>query len=191
MTFELADKIVGYHYTNEQAYKSIRNKGMQGYFTKSFDNFTGLIPNGRFIKLYGNRCRGLPEEATSAVIEGLLEPEPKQWLENSSFPHLWRYLMSDICRTNKVILLSFELNQNDKAYVVERANAEGELYSNNKNMNKGFRKYWKSRTPVLEYEGGYTLPQLAIWSGIEFERLNVEWVKPSRQVWQRIIDNNW
>ncbi|MEK6913776.1 MAG: hypothetical protein AABW47_03850 [Nanoarchaeota archaeon] len=58
-------------------------------------------------------------------------------------------------------------------------------------MNEAAKKYWESRIPVFEYKGNYSAPQLAIWSGIEKERLNVEWVKPANKVWKRVLDNNW
>ena len=191
MELETKGKIVGYHYSNPEAYRSLQTKGINGYMYFDFENFTGLIPHRRFIKISG-RSRGLPDEANGGVIEGLLEPEPKSWLENPEFPNLWGHLMHDICREKNIILLSFQLNRDDKAYVVERAHAERELYGpSKKDMSQGFKKYWESRVPVFEYDGSYSLPQLAIWSGIEFDRLKVEWVNPTDEVWQRVLDNNW
>ncbi|MFA5797107.1 MAG: hypothetical protein WC916_03680 [Candidatus Woesearchaeota archaeon] len=197
MVTELANKIMGYHYTNSCAYQSMKTKGIDGRISFYSDDFTGLIPRRRFIR-YG-RGNGLPDEAHDGIIEGLLEPEPKSWLENSEFPYLWNNLMHDICRDKEVMLLSFELTPKDKAYVVDRAHVERELYreskdketSTEKTMNKAVKKYWKSRVPVFEYDGSYTTPQLAIWSGIEFARLKIEWKKPTNEVWQRVLDNNW
>jgi len=191
------DKIIGYHYTNHVAYQSIQKKGREGWYTFGFDEFTGLIPSRRFVAL--NRARGLPIEAYGSVIEGLLEPEPKSWLENPEFPYFWSYLMHDICREKQVMLLSFELRPEDKAYIVERAHVERELYRKAKGrgepttrtFNKAFKKYWESRVPVFEYKGGYSAPQLAIWSGIEFDRLRIEWIKPTDEVWKRVLDNEW
>ena len=197
MKAELTDRIVGYHYTNSKAYRSIQTKGKDGYATFDFDDFAGLIPSKRFIRLGDGN--GLPDEAHDGVIEGLLEPEPKSWLENPEFPHFWNYLMHDICRDKEVVLLSFELNPEDKAYVVERAHVERELYRESKGQgkptrettNEAFRKYWESRVPVFEYDGSYSAPQLTIWSGISFDRLKVEWAKPTDEVWKRVLDNNW
>ncbi len=156
-----------------------------------------LMPRKRFIRLVSGN--GLPDEAYDGVIEGVLEPEPKSWLENPEFPHLWKHLMHDICKEDKVMLLSFELKPKDRAYVVERAHVERELYRESKGQGKptietsngAFRKYWESRIPVFEYNEGYSLPQLSIWSRIEFGRLKVEWVKPTHEVWQRVLENNW
>lgn len=196
MEAELTDRVVGYHYTNSKAYSSIQTKGKDGYATFGFDDFAGLIPSKRFIR-FGDG-NGLPDGAHDGVIEGLLEPEPRSWLENPEFPHFWNYLMHDICRDNEVILLSFELNRDDKAYVVERAHVERELYRESKGQgkstretaNEAFKKYWESRVPVFDYDGNYSTPQLAIWSGIPFDRLKVEWVKPTDNVWKRVLDNN-
>ncbi len=197
MKTKLNNKIVGYHYTNPKAYQSMRTNGRDGYITFGFDDFAGLIPLRRFIRL-GNG-NGLPEEAHDGVIEGLLEPEPKSWLENPEFPHFWNYLMHDICRDKEVMLLNFELMPKDKACVVERAHIERELYrepkcpkkSTIKTRNESFKKYWESRVPVFDYDGNYSAPQLAIWSGISFDRLKIEWIKPTNEVWKRILDNNW
>ena len=170
----------------------MQKQGVEGYITFGFDNFSGLIPRKRFIKL--GEANGLPDESHNGVIEGLLEPEPKSWLENKKFPHLWRYLMHDICRNEKIILLHFELNPNDQAYVVERAHIERRLYHKNPSrelINTSFKKYWESRISVFEYKNNYCLPQLAIWSGIEFERLEIEWEKSSDEVWKRVLDKNW
>jgi len=193
----LTDKIVGYHYTNSTAYQSIQTNGKDGYMTFGFDDFAGLIPSRRLIRF--GEGKGLPDEAHDGIIEGLLEPEPKSWLENPEFPHFWHYLMNDICRKKEVVLLSFELKSEDEAYVIERAHVERELYRESKGLGKStretrnvaFKKYWESRIPVFDYDGSYSAPQLAIWSGIAFDRLKVEWIKPTEEVWKRVMDNNW
>ena len=192
----MTNKIIGYHYTNSGAYRSMHTKGIDNHFHPNFNEFTGLIPTHRFIRLGDGT--GLPNESYDGVIEGLLEPEPKSWLKNPEFPGFWEYLMGDICREKEVILLSFELKLEDKAYIVERAHVERELYreskgqgkSTKKTLNTSFKKYWESRVPVFEYDGSYSAPQLAIWSGIEFNRLKVEWVTPTEEVWKRIQDNH-
>jgi hypothetical protein len=197
MKAELTDRIKGYHYTNSRAYRSMQTNGVDGYITFGFEDFAGLIPGHRFVR-YGEG-NGLPEEAYKGVIEGLLEPEPRSWTDNPEFPNFWRILMHDICRDKDVVLLRFELKPEDKAYVVERAHIERELYRESKGLgkptrettNEAFRKYWQSRVPVFDYDGSYSTPQLAIWSGISFERLQVEWVKPSDDVWKRVLENNW
>jgi hypothetical protein len=193
---EEPNKIIGYHYTNPKAYQSMDTNGVDRNFRTPFNDFRGLIPSKMFVH---PNLKGFPNEAYNKVIEGLFEPEPKSWLENPEFPFLWKLLMHDICREEETILLSFELEPKDKAYVVERAHVERELYKEAKGQgkptreskNKAFKQYWESRVPVFEYDGSYSAPQLAIWSPIEFERLNVEWVKPTDEVWQRVLDNKW
>ncbi len=188
MKTELSDKIIGYHYTNPQAYRLME--------TGRIYDKTGLIPIHRFIK---EQVNGIPYEATDeAVTEGFLEPEPRSWLENPKFPNLWKDLMRGICRESETMLLSFEIKPEDKAYVVERAHVGGGFYREAKgrkptkeSMNKAFWRYWESRVPVFDYKGGYSAPQLAIWSTIEFDRLKVEWARSSEEVWQRILDNDW
>lgn len=189
MKSELSDKVIGYHYSNPRAYQSMQEGWEYGE--------VGLIPIKRFVSLRDGES--LPNEAYDSVIEGLLKPEPKSWLENPEFQHLWNFLMHDICKTNKVMLLSFQLKLQDKAYVVDRAHVERELYRESKGQgkptreskNEVFRKYWESRVPVFEYNGSYSLPQLSIWTPIEFDRLKVEWIKSSREVWERVLENDW
>ena len=49
-----------FHYTNTKAYRSIQTKGLDGYYTRGFDDFTGLIPNRRFINFRNGA--GLPDD---------------------------------------------------------------------------------------------------------------------------------
>lgn len=197
MVENIKDTITGYHYTNSEAYKSMQTKGITDSYISGFNDFKGIIPSRRFIRF--GRGKDLPENAHAGVIEGLLEQKPASWIKNSEFPHLWRYLFNDICRNERVGLLSFELTRDDDAYVVERAHIERELYRKSKglgestkeSMNVASKNYWDSKVHVLDYKGNYDVPQLAIWSGIEFDRLKVEWSKPRKEVWQEVLDNGW
>lgn len=189
----MAEKIRAYHYTNLKALNSMKRGGVKGYIVPGLENFKGLIPRKRFIQL--GRGRNLPQEAYGGIIEGLLSPKPLSWTKNAKFPGLWEYLFHDLCREEDLALISFDLVKEDKAYVVERACMENELYRESKKqgkstevtMGKACNSYWKSRVPVFEYDGSYCLPQLAIWSPIEFERLNLEWVLPSEGVWKKVL----
>jgi hypothetical protein len=184
-----------YHYTNDLAYRSMQTKGIDGFLTDNFDEFRGIIPSRRFIRF--GRGSNLPKEAYDGVIEGLTEPEPNCWLNNPEFPQLWNYLMHDVCREKKVLLLSFELLPSDSAFIVDRANIERELYREGKGLGKSTKQtmdlacknYFDSRISALNYLGGYDLPQLAIWSGIEFERLKVEWTRDTKEVWEKVKIN--
>ena len=187
------EKIRAYHYTNLAALRSMERGGVSGYFAGDFDKFRGLIPRRRFLRF--GRGSDLPQDAQEAVVEGLLSPKPLSWTKNAKFPGLWNYLFHDLCREEDLVLISFELEPKDKAYVVERAHIEMELYreakregkSTTQTMNLAAEKYFNSRIPVYEYRGDYCLPQLAIWSPIEFERLNLEWALPSRNVWKEVL----
>jgi hypothetical protein len=173
-----------YHYTNPESFKS----AISGeYYCEK-----GLIPLRRFIS-HGRGGKDIPSEAHDGVIEALLEPEPQSWLNPKNFPGEWRYLMHDVCRRDRVMLLSFNITQNDKAYVVERAHIERILHIPHKGiirtrseMNRACRKYWESRIPALEYAGGFELPQFAIWSKINPSRLNVEWVRDKVEFWKEV-----
>lgn len=182
------EKIIVFHYTNPEAYKSMLDGCTYGK--------RGLIPINRFAHL---GISGLPDKAYDGVVEGLLEPEPKSWLANPEFPYLWNALMHDICKRDKVMLLSFQILPEYESYVVERAHIERELYreakghekSTRQTMNDAYRRYWESRVPVYEYDGSYSVPQLSMWSSVSTNRLNVEWVKPTDEFWKRVIDNKW
>ena len=184
------NKLYGYHYTNNEAFKSMHDGS---YYGKK-----DLIPVKRFITL-GNGSRTLPWKAHEGVIEGLLEPEPKSWTENPEFPNFWGYLMHDICKRKEVILLRFELQPKDLAFVVDRAYVERELYRQGKgrgkptkrSMSLACRRYWESRVRADKYEGGYSAPQLAIWTPIALDRLEVVWRKPVDEVWNRVLENGW
>jgi len=190
MKAKLEDTLVGYHYTTPGAYESMGAKG----------GFAGLIPKREFIQ--PSDSKGLPDEAYQNVIEGLLEPMPRSWIQNPEFPEPlcspWWYLIHDVGMIDGVMLLSFELKPTDRAYVVERAHVERELYreslskgkSTEKTRGGAFKEFWESRVPVFEYDGSYSMPQLAIWSKIGYNRLRVEWVKPADEVQAGVLDNN-
>lgn len=189
------EKIKAYHYTNLRALRSMKRGGISGCFCyeKRLNKFKGIIPQKRFIRL--DEGKELPSEAYEGIIEALLSPKPLSWTRNSKFPFLGQYLFHDLCREEDLALISFDLEKKDEAYVVERACVENFLYSEAKSLkkptieekNSALRRYWESRTPVYEYRGDFCLPQLAIWSPIEFERLNIEWTLPSRTVWNNVL----
>lgn len=152
----------------------------------------GLLPIRRFIAL--GEGHNLPEKAHNGTIQGLLEPEPDSWIKNPEFPYLWHYLMHDICREEETMLLSFEIRKSDKAFVVDRAHIERALYLEHntqikptrKQMNEAYRKYWESRVPVYDYNGGYCCPQLTIWSPVCLGRLHIEWTKDTNTLWKNL-----
>lgn len=171
----------GYHYTNPGTFASMQTGRDYGV--------TGLLPLKRFV--HHEDGNGLPEEAYDAVVEALLEPDPPSWRESQEFLTLWKYLMHDISlqSSGEVTLLSFPLEPRDRAYIVERAHVERVLGQDRPGhdptreaMDDAYRRYWESRVSVFDYNGGYSLPQLTLWSPIEVDRLSVEWTKPKAMV---------
>ena len=43
MKAEITDRVRGYHYTNSKAYRSMQTKGIDGYLTFGFDDFSGFV----------------------------------------------------------------------------------------------------------------------------------------------------
>jgi len=180
--------ITGHHYTTNGPFLSMKSGRDYGR--------TGLLPVGRFIKDCYTQP-DLPEEAYDFVIQGLLEPEPESWTNNPEFPNLWAYLMNDIglhdaCDQGR-LSLSFTVLPTDKAYVVERAHVERAFYSpqasNRKVMREAWGNYWESRVPVFDYQGGFSLPQLDIWSPIDMDRVHLEKVEQWDGIWADIKKN--
>ncbi len=89
------------------------------------------------------------------------------------------------------MLLKIELLESDKAFVVDRAHVERFLYGKMSDKNLAFRTYFDSRVPALAYGGGYSAPQIVIWSPISCDRLKIEWQKSSDEVWEKVLANNW
>ena len=174
-----------YHYTNPEAYEEMK---------ESTPGRKGLSP---LCCLLYHRFDGpdWPDSINIKSIKGLLEPEPKSWKENPEFPDLWLRLMDIISMSHdELMLISCEILPEDDAYIIDRAHIERELQrevregtSTEEFLALAFKKYWGGRVPALEYRGGFELPQFAVLNPIEFDRLHVEWVKPTR--WKRIYDD--
>ena len=173
--------VTAYHYTNEKAYRSILTGRDYGE--------TGLLPIPRFIPL--NRGSKLPREAHDGVVRALLEPEPQSWLRNKDVPNVWSWLMGEVCREETVVLLSFDIKPGDRAFITDTAHVQKMLIQWDRptkaEMNDAYRKYWESRVPVLEYVGGYSMPEVIIQSRIAPSRLRVEWTKPTNEFWNEVL----
>lgn len=185
----MKQSVRGYHYTCGAAYKSICTPGRDDWNHEKYKDFAGLIPAKAFIapQMWGD----LPKAARAPVFEGLLEPEPISWTHHPKYIDVWMDLMSDICRDDHLVLLSFEMNPNDKAYVVDFAHLSREKYRHMyepgtfsfENLREGARKFWESAIHVCDYEGGYEQPQLAVFSGIPIERIDLEWITSKDNFW--------
>ncbi len=185
MNAELSDKVIMYHYTNPQAYRAMKTGGR--YNEPKLQPLRALLTGPLW-----------PLQAYRKATKGLLEPEPERWINNPNFPHLWRYLMNDLLQ-DELMLISCELTRKDKAFVLDRAHIERELYKEAKgqgtptrrSMAKAYKDYWNSKVPPLKYEGNYVLPHFAVFSIISFDRLKVEWIKSEDDVIKQIQENNW
>ncbi len=173
--------VEAYYYTNEKAYRSM--------LTGSEYGKAGLLPIPRFIPL--NKGGNLPEEAYVGVVHALLEPEPRSWLRNADVPNVWTWLMGGVCREESVVLLSFDIKPGDGAFVVDRVHVQKMLIQwtrpTKAEMNEAYRRYWESRVPILEYAGGYSMPEVVIQSRIAPSRLRVEWTKSTDEFWNDVL----
>lgn len=176
------------HYTGLREYESILTG--KGY------GKTGLHPIKRFIPLCDGK--GLPEKVYDCVIFGLLEPNPESWINNTEFNNIWDYLLGDITsKSGKTVLLKAKLQPTDDAFVVDRGCIERVLYVPSdsrypdKNlMREAYKKYWNSRVPVFDYEGGHSLPELVVFSPIELSRIQLQWIKDSDELYKNVLKRN-
>lgn len=179
-----------FHYTTRNAYAAMRTGAVYR---------PGLLPIRRFVSPW--EAKHLPIEAYNGAIQALLEPEPQSWTENPEFSHMWKRLMYDIIvKANEytdngtVLLLSFDVTPGDDAYVVEWAHRERHLRKENPTeemSENSCRDYWESRVPILDYKGGYSVPEVVIWNPVEYERLGVEQEISTAQLQQRIAEKDW
>ena len=167
-----------YHYTSRNAFKKMENKG--------------LIPKNPVIY---RRMFGLPEKAYQNVICGLLNPSPKEWKSNKDFPLIWNELQQHLnynIGNDEKLLLNFEINKKDEAYVLDRKYLEQkrELIEKGEHPIKehirNCKDFFESRIPILEYEKGYSLPEIIIYNKIEFDRLNIEKINKKSKLTKKI-----
>tara|TARA_Y100000034_G_C6852289_1_gene386773 strand:+ start:584 stop:1114 length:531 start_codon:yes stop_codon:yes gene_type:complete len=156
-----------YHYTDQKAYFGMQTPGIDGKTSERFEDFTGLIPQLRFIPI----GYGLPKEATRDVSFAFIEKEPKSWIKYQEF---WENTIQHIVRGEKLVILSFNLKPSDIAYIVDRIFFENERIKKESNWKEGYEKYWGSRISIHDYNQNYTLPMVIIENGIKFKRLNLE-----------------
>lgn len=186
------ESITVYHYTNERAWREM-NHGGSGILIingRGVDCATirGLAPYRLFLRPWQGAPKGAQEMASFAF----LEPAPTSWVESQEFPHLWAHLVNHVSRRSRwdedrMVMLSITLYPTDPAHVVERAHMERALYGPTDDTNattEAMHRYWESRVPLFEYQGGYQLPEVVLWDIIPLDRLSVVWAKPTDEVWQ-------
>jgi len=157
-----------YHYTNDRAFDTMKDVGK-------------LSPRNH---IFCRTIEGLPEKAYAPVICGLLNPVPDEWFHNEQCPETWRLLYNHLTfrdHFSEIFLLGFSSNGLDDAHVFERLHLE-----KNRKLLEDHKMTWEEHTPyckdylnsavpILEYSGGFSLPEVIIFSPIEFNRLNVVW----------------
>ncbi len=180
---EIRGKRTVYHYTTRKAYELI----LTGAF---FRNKPGLRPLSSFIQ--ESIAPKLPRKAYRNVTYAFLEKRPDQWVKGDGFPYLWRGVMSNLSKLpdekGLVTLLSLDLEKHDKAFVVDRSLAFNPYRNGNpttRQLENAFHDYWNSRVPLFEYQGGYYLPEVVIFSRVNLKKINEIWTRPLHQAIRR------
>ena len=184
-----------YHYTTAKAWREM-NEGHDGW--NKYDavrqqwvdggTVRGLWPSAPFI--VAQRGLTLPREAHQGAIFGLEEPEPRTWIENTECPKSWPYLMGNIPRGEKtVVLLQIELGSDDLAHAVDRIHFERlrniTPRSDEERMmlrNHAFLQYWESRRAIGEYGGSHTLPEIVVWNPLPLAQVTKVGEMSSREL---------
>jgi hypothetical protein len=133
---------------------------------------------------------GLPEFAHQKYIFSFLDnPKPEEWINNPEFPDvfdqlmgnigsvlglhfMFRDLMLDQHMEEDLVRVSFPVLSSDEAYVVDWAKCE-------RHRKEGIPahanlEYALSRTPLQDYRGQHTLPELLIANPVQPHRLKVD-----------------
>lgn len=107
-----------YHYTKGRNWKQM-NEGVRGLmYNPAVEKYVngealrGLFPRSTLIPWRYNKT--LPSEAYKPYSFGFLKPEPKEWICNQEFPHVWKSLFGDICDYNDSVVL-LKVNVSDTA----------------------------------------------------------------------------
>jgi hypothetical protein len=128
-----------------------------------------------------------PRSLTRATF-ALLQPEPKEWIQNELFPTLWDYFIG----TRGDLLLEVDADEG-KILVGDAGYIEGYLFRNHHqelNMPKkyaitdpniAFRKYWDSLIPLSDYTDQglqYCVPEAQIQFPVGLDNITVSHEQP-------------
>jgi hypothetical protein len=124
--------------------------------------------------------------ATKATF-GLLEPIPKDWTDNKTFPATWEILREGM----GYVLLELEIDpEKDPVYIADRAHKEGYFRRTEQKIPDEFRHkrrreaeraYMESKIPLKDYmERGlkYSLPEVVIETDLPPERIKISTEQP-------------
>ena len=164
-----------YHYTSDSHWAFTK----AGYFSsrKCLEPYKRLviIPNS-----------SLPEWAHDMYTFAFLnEKRPESWVNNREFPCIWERVMkhvshSDICKK----ILRFDITKEDEVYVIDWSYIERvrpelrrvEMFKasafDRVTIEEAMGKYIDSRTPIKQYQGGHSLPELIIKNPISLDRID-------------------
>ena len=145
----------------------------------------GLVPYRRLEMLN-------PDEQGDKFIFAFMEKRPSSWIKNSKFPGVWTHLMKHMSHGDfSIYRCSFEVSPRDATFVVDWAHMErvrkeinkSNIFSAGKEdlerIKEANKRYIASKTPLSEYKGGFSLPELIIASPISGDRLKVEEYNPT------------
>lgn len=119
----------------------------------------------------------------------LLEPTPKDWVNNPNFKQTWDYLKRDVGE----LLLEIEIDPNlDEAYVVDRGYVEGRLYGDEVEIPNKYKidqkkeaeqAYVESKVTMKEYlerkdELNFSLPEVVFHKVVPIEKISISHYQP-------------
>ena len=180
-----------YHYTNDRNLKRIlegtsdcSHKDQRTGKRVTGVDARGLWPHKRFLSL--GAADGMPDEAFDAWTFAFLERVSKTHAANPEFPNLWThfldYFISSCHRDDAtaIVLLRFEAQPDDGAFVIDKAPIERLLYKldgrplereHRRAKSLAYQQVWATKTPLDEYKGGFSVPEVIIKHPIMPERL--------------------
>jgi|SRR3989344_868573 len=149
-----------YHYTSRKNYYDMVRGGFLRALSPILDfgtelNKSLMVPEGKFL---------------FCLIDS---PEPEGWKEFGGLAKLFESISIDK-QSRELMLLSFNLTQSDKAYVLEEAypflrNPGRPDYPRN-----CWRLYLDSMVELHNYDGSYILPVVVVGNDIDIRRVSLE-----------------
>jgi len=129
------------------------------------------------------------EAFNTCPVFALLDPAPKEWVQNPHFSDIWQWLTADIGD----LLLEIETDpKKDNVFVVDRAHIEGFLYDDKTGIPGKFlhisrktaeRALMQSKIPLSDFlareqELQYSLPEVIFTGDVPFNRLSISSRQP-------------
>jgi hypothetical protein len=122
--------------------------------------------------------------AGQKVIFAFMEPRPKSWRRNPEFPEVWRRLIQHVYHGDfSIIQCRFDIIPSDSVFVIDWAHMErvreemGRISvftasdQDHERVRQAKQRYLTSKTPLGNYRGGFSLPELIIANPIPASRI--------------------